>query len=225
MIHGTDLVIDLILAALLGGAVGIQRQAAQKPAGFRTHLLVAVSTCAFAQIGGLMGDDRITASVLTGIGFIGAGAIFRSGLTAHGLTTASSIFTVAAIGVAIGLGKPYSMTIGVAVTVLTVGVLSISDALFTRIFIHRATLNITAMAESAANSVTAPIAKIFADRGLHFALGNQFRVRNTDEGAVFEMDYQIALPRSVSLTDVVRDVSQIPGVREVASYVAAPSSL
>jgi hypothetical protein len=99
-----EMAVRLIVAGLLGALVGIQRQAVHKPAGLRTHALVALGACAFAEISHATGDDRIAAGVITGIGFLGAGAIVRAGMTAHGLTTAASIWSAAAIGLAAGSG-------------------------------------------------------------------------------------------------------------------------
>jgi putative Mg2+ transporter-C (MgtC) family protein len=89
--------LGLVVAAVLGAAVGFQRQYTQKPAGIRTHALVALGACAFAEYSALLGDTRIAASVITGIGFLGAGAIVRHGFTTRGLTTAASIWTASAI--------------------------------------------------------------------------------------------------------------------------------
>ena len=104
--------LGLILAALLGAAIGFQRQYTQKPAGIRTHALVSVGSCAFAMYSAAYGDSRIAAGVITGIGFLGAGTIVRQGFTTRGLTTAASIWTASAIGMGVGLqhwdGSPAS---------------------------------------------------------------------------------------------------------------------
>jgi putative Mg2+ transporter-C (MgtC) family protein len=123
----TELVVSLILATALGAVVGIQRQVAHKPAGLRTHAIVSLGACAFALISHEVGDDRIAAGVITGIGFLGAGAIVRSGLTAHGLTTAASIWAAAAIGLACGSGVPTRYLIAALTTVLTWVLLAFSD--------------------------------------------------------------------------------------------------
>ncbi|MDP9024836.1 MAG: MgtC/SapB family protein [Candidatus Eremiobacteraeota bacterium] len=220
MIHGANLVLDLILAAILGGAVGIQRQAAQKPAGFRTHLLVALASCAFAEVGRLTGDDRITANVLQGIGFLGAGAIFRSGFTAHGLTTAASIWTVAAIGVAVGYGHPYSLVIGVTVTIVTVLVLLLSDRLFSRVFVHHANIKVICALEA-----TTRIAQAFHDHGMQYQAAGEFRVSNTEAGSIVELEYHLNIPRDGKLGMVVREIAALAGVRDVISYAVTESSV
>ena len=111
------LIIRLTAAAVLGGVVGFQRERARKPAGLRTHMLVSIGTAVFilaCASAGMTPDgiSRIVQGVVTGIGFIGAGAILKphgSG-GVHGLTTAASVWMAAAIGVAVGLG-----TLGLAI--------------------------------------------------------------------------------------------------------------
>lgn len=212
-VTASQLFFDLFLAAVMGGAIGLQRQAAQKPAGFRTHLLVALASCAFAEIGRLAGDDRITANVLTGIGFLGAGAIFRSGYTAHGLTTAASIWTVAAVGVAIGFGHPYSVTIGVVVTIITVLALSLSDEVFARVFTRKATLTVVFAGDIAHNDCTA----ILARHNVWFETTGESRIVNAPDGRIIEVHYHVALPRGTRLSTVLHDLAALSGVRSVTS--------
>ena len=119
--------LDLVVAALLGGAIGLQRQASHKPAGFRTHLLVALGSCAFMEISRLAGDSRIAANVITGIGFLGAGAFVREGNVPRGLTTAASIWAAAAVGMALGFGTPAAYALGATTTVLVFLALSFTD--------------------------------------------------------------------------------------------------
>jgi putative Mg2+ transporter-C (MgtC) family protein len=100
-------------AAGLGGIVGLERELDEKAAGLRTHMLVAVGSALFTLVGAYGFEDfpartvdptRIAAQVVTGIGFLGAGIIFRQGFTIRGLTTAASLWLVAAIGMAAGAG-------------------------------------------------------------------------------------------------------------------------
>ncbi len=100
------------LAFILGGVVGFERERVRRPAGLRTHMLVAAGSACFtvASIYGFEGlgtvrdPARLAAQIITGIGFLGAGTIFRTGSTVRGLTTASSIWITAAIGIVAGLG-------------------------------------------------------------------------------------------------------------------------
>ena len=100
-------------AAGLGGIIGLERELDEKAAGLRTHMLVAVGSALFTLVGAYGFEDfpatsvdptRIAAQVVTGIGFLGAGIIFRQGFTIRGLTTAASLWLVAAIGMAAGAG-------------------------------------------------------------------------------------------------------------------------
>lgn len=100
-------------AAALGGAIGLERELDEKAAGLRTHMLVSVGAALFTLVGAYgfsefpgrtIDPSRIAAQVVTGIGFLGAGVIFRQGFTVRGLTTAASLWLVAAIGLAAGAG-------------------------------------------------------------------------------------------------------------------------
>lgn len=95
----------LLLAALLGGLIGFQREYEGRPAGMRTHILVCIGACLMSMIRFDSGDPgRISAQVVTGIGFLGAGVILRRGMAIRGLTTAATVWVVAGIGLAVGAG-------------------------------------------------------------------------------------------------------------------------
>ncbi|WP_309712615.1 MgtC/SapB family protein [Armatimonas sp.] len=116
----------LVLASLLGGFVGAQREATNHSAGLRTHVLVCLGACLLTRIHFTTGDPgRIAAQVVTGIGFLGAGVILRRGLSVRGLTTAASIWIVAAIGISCGAGGLYAASAAFATLLvlftLTVG--------------------------------------------------------------------------------------------------------
>ena len=125
----------LALAAVLGGAVGIERELREREAGLRTHLLVSVGAALFTLVsaygfhdflvssGVLVRTDptRIAAQIVTGVGFLGAGAIIRQGLSVRGLTTAATLWLVAAIGMACGAGYYSGAVITTAGALLTLG--------------------------------------------------------------------------------------------------------
>jgi putative Mg2+ transporter-C (MgtC) family protein len=98
-----ELVGKLLLAAFCGGVIGWQRDRRQYVAGLRTMALVAVGASLFTGINETFGTDRVVSNIVTGIGFLGAGIIFREGGTVRGITTAATVWAVAAIGVAIGV--------------------------------------------------------------------------------------------------------------------------
>lgn len=97
-----------LLAALWGGIVGIEREYRSKSAGFRTMIMISIGACFFTimsvQIGVGNNPDRIASNIVTGIGFLGAGVIFRGQNRVNGITTAATIWAVAAVGMGIGAG-------------------------------------------------------------------------------------------------------------------------
>lgn len=118
-----EAVVRIFLVIVLSGLIGAEREAHERPAGLRTHVLVGVGSCLFmllslsmTKLGGDPG--RIAAQVVTGIGFIGAGTIWLRGDVIRGLTTAASIWATAAIGMLVGAGW-YSLAIVAALTVFS----------------------------------------------------------------------------------------------------------
>ena len=126
-----QLLIRLLLATLLGGLIGLERELHGRPAGFRTHLMVAlgaalymgVSIHFYHEYGGMSGNlavrvdpGRVAAQIVVGIGFLGAGAIIRENASVRGLTTAACLWVAAAIGTACGAGM---LLIAVAVTAIS----------------------------------------------------------------------------------------------------------
>lgn len=120
------MILRILLAAVLGGAIGFQRERTGKPAGLRTHMLICIGSTLFTLVSifafsGLVDPSRVAAGIVTGIGFIGAGAIiFRTsdGYIA-GLTTAATIWVAAGIGVAVGTGL-YLASVVTTVVVLII---------------------------------------------------------------------------------------------------------
>ena len=94
----------LALAAFLGAFIGLERELRGYPAGVRTVALVTAGSALFTEVSRLMGgsEDRIAAGIVSGIGFLGAGLIFREGYTVRGITTAATVWAAAAIGMAVG---------------------------------------------------------------------------------------------------------------------------
>lgn len=104
-----DMILHLCLAAVAGGLVGMERERLDRPAGLRTHILVCVGSALITQVsilfpGPNIDGSRVAAQIITGIGFLGAGTIFRAGSSVRGLTTAAGLWTVAGIGMGIACG-------------------------------------------------------------------------------------------------------------------------
>src|SRR4029434_6621381 len=131
----SEVFLRLALAAVLGGAIGLEREYHHKPAGLRTSMLIALGSALFSilsvELGAGAGSpDRIAAQVVTGIGFLGAGAILRSGENIHGLTTAATIWVNAAIGMAAGLGSYVVAARDAALTLIVLAILPFIERRF-----------------------------------------------------------------------------------------------
>jgi putative Mg2+ transporter-C (MgtC) family protein len=127
--------IKMSIAALLASVVGWERERHGRPAGIRTHMLVAIGVVLFTDAGrGFSSGDpsRVASQIVTGIGFLGAGTILRTGLEVKGLTTAASVWAVAAIAMAVSLSGAY-MIIAIIGTVITMLTLSVVDNIERRI--------------------------------------------------------------------------------------------
>jgi len=130
-LHFGEVLLRVVLAGVFGGAIGAEREIREREAGLRTHMLVSIGAALFTLVSAYGFSDfhfsnasgitydptRIAAQVVTGIGFLGAGAIIRQGLSVRGLTTAASLWVVAAIGLATGAGY-YSAAVITTVVVL-----------------------------------------------------------------------------------------------------------
>jgi putative Mg2+ transporter-C (MgtC) family protein len=122
-----EFALRLVVAAVLGGIVGIERERLERPAGFKTHVLVSLGSALFMlvsyyvadlyRVGGEVRFDpaRIGAQVVTGIGFLGAGTIIRQGSLVKGLTTAASLWMISAVGLAVGAGFYWAAIAGVII--------------------------------------------------------------------------------------------------------------
>ena len=135
-----EVILRLALAAALGAAIGFERELREREAGLRTHLLVCMGSALFTIISAYgfhefltSGDavvrsdpTRIAAQIVTGIGFLGAGAIIRQGISIRGLTTAATLWVAAAIGMAAGAGYYPGAVIGTVLTLVALGPLRLA---------------------------------------------------------------------------------------------------
>jgi putative Mg2+ transporter-C (MgtC) family protein len=133
-----SIIVRLVGAAALGALIGLEREIHEHPAGMRTHLLVSLGSAGFTvlsiEVFGADGDPgRVAAQIVSGIGFLGAGAILKEGATIRGLTTAASLWAVAAVGMAAGAGAW-----GVAIATSVIVVVSLWPLrLLTRRFVSK----------------------------------------------------------------------------------------
>ena len=137
MLSDGELFLRLVLACILGGVIGYERQSRRKSAGLRTNVLVCLGSCLimimsielYQDVEGKTNADpaRLAAQVVSGIGFLGAGAIMKEGLSVTGLTTAACLWVVAGVGLAVGAGYYSGALISTALVFVTLGSLSRLD--------------------------------------------------------------------------------------------------
>lgn len=152
---GLDLVWPVLAAMTTGGLIGVERTYHGHPAGFRTHILVCLTSCvlmlaamhqatwSFIALPGqnvVIDPTRMSHGLLTGIGFLCAGVIFREGFSVHGLTTAASLWVTSAIGVLFGVGMPPLALLAAGATLAVLGVLRLADAKLPHIGVMDVTL-------------------------------------------------------------------------------------
>lgn len=133
-----DELAKLGIGALLGGVIGFEREKTGRPAGIRTHMLLVMGVvliCESSKAFGGQDASRIAAQIVTGVGFLGAGTIMRTGLEVKGLTTAASLWAASAIGFAVSIGGPF-LIVAVVATLLTLFTLAVVDNIERRLVPH-----------------------------------------------------------------------------------------
>jgi putative Mg2+ transporter-C (MgtC) family protein len=185
----------LSLAAILGGAIGFERDRKHRPAGIRTSMLICVGSAMFTllsyKVAKAFGDTsgtRIVSNLVTGVGFLGAGAIIRDGATVVGLTTAATIFVMAAIGMAAGAGLYAIATFAsafVLIVLVIVGQLELRLGLRTHLMVFRLTVEDPSSAMKVAHGVF--------DQ-LKIAI-QHFQVLNVGNEYVMEFETNVSIPQ------------------------------
>ena len=212
----------LVLAAILGAAIGLERELHDHPAGMRTHLLVSLGSAMFAVISAYGyssffaanptaqdNPQRIAAQIVSGIGFLGAGAIIQAGRWVRGLTTAASLWATAAIGLAVGSGEYILSLVGTFLIVLSLGPLNwlIARRRGESEQVLRLRLETTGL--GALGNVTATAVR---------AGGEVSKVESRKIGkGRYEMELLLRLPNRVSATEVVSTLDAIADVEVVDS--------
>ena len=206
-------IFKLLLAFILSGVIGAQREIHNKPAGFKTHSIIGISAvlCVLAgeSIKEKLGSDasRIAAQLVSGIGFIGAGTILTDGFNVKGLTTASSLLGVACIGLVIGAGA-YST--GIAATLIMYILLSFSSKLFPNSIYHDQVEILLDI--KATSKVMSRIEHIFAK---HTLLIDKISTSPTDEKNMKKVKYICKYKSSLVFNKVLTELSNLEDVINV----------
>lgn len=212
----------LLLASLLGGMIGLEREIHGRPAGFRTHLLVSLGACLFVitsvefyyLFGNFTGTTpvgvdpgRVAAQVVTGIGFLGAGAIIRERASIRGLTTAACLWVAAALGVACGVGL---FNLAVAVTAIALGSLLLLKQVEKRLA-RDFYLNVQVWGEEG-EGFAASIRQAIA------ALGMEITEAGYDSDLVHRrmlVEFQVKRTRKAGAAELMATLGSLQGVRRV----------
>ena len=210
-----EVLLRLFVAAALGGAIGVERELRERQAGLRTHLVVSVgaalftlvSAYGFADFGARVDPTRIAAQIVSGIGFLGAGAIIRQGLSVRGLTTAASLWLVAAIGMAAGAGYWEGALIATLGALITLGPLRVVAF---RILSRYRPLHDRLLVEIPAGGSPGPIIDAIERAG-----GRVVSLDVTQEGERRSVAADVQMPPGTAAVAVVAGVADVDGVLEV----------
>ena len=217
MIGEWDILIRLLIAAGLGAVVGFERERSQQPAGLRTHIILVVgSTLAMTLSVNLAiqfqplvpnGDPaRLAAQVISGIGFLGAGAIFRYGFSIKGLTTATSLWTMAVVGLVVGAGH-YLAAVGATILILIVlFAINIIEDRFINPYLA-VTLTLSATDRPA---VLIDLKKLLEKLGVKYA---RFTIQKNIKRKTLRIETQIRVHNEGGVEPLMAELSVMPGVR------------
>jgi len=208
-------VLRLVIACFLGGIIGYERESTNRPAGFRTHILVCVGSALVMltsefMLNKFMVTDpaRLGAQVISGIGFLGAGTIIRNKYNVKGLTTAASLWAVACVGLAIGIGFYEG---AIAATLLIYTTLIVLKKLEKRITIKRGKSVIMVKGEDRPGQI-GDIGKVFGDHDV--SIQNIDMVYEEEEKVVIK--FAVKLPKNIDTKDLFNDLKKINGVVKVS---------
>jgi len=210
-----EVVVRLFLAVVLGGAIGYQREVAEKPAGLRTHALVSLGSAIFMIVStdiqpifGIERTDitRIAAGVVTGIGFLGAGAIIRQGSVVRGLTTAASIWVVAAVGLAAGGGLYATSIIATVFALIT---------LTTLIYIEQRAVPGHRTIQMMAVDNPQQLGKIISALGEVSVTVRTIEIEPVEAEGMNIIQLELQIPSSVTYEQIVAKLTSLRGVSDV----------
>ncbi len=214
MISNLELIIRLILSALLGGAIGIEREVSNRPAGLRTHILVSVGSTLVMLIS-IYGFDegdpaRLASQVVSGIGFLGAGTILRTGNDVRGLTTAASLWVCAGIGLAIGSGYYLGGLITAVIVLISLVLLSNVEKKVAK----------NSYKSMLIQGIERPglIGDIGTVLGKHYISIKEITITDDNEddsNHLISLDMSVKVPNNLRLVGVIRDIYEIDMVTKV----------
>jgi putative Mg2+ transporter-C (MgtC) family protein len=204
-----QVVVQIVLATAMGAAIGLEREINAQPAGFRTHVLVSLGAMLFTLAGTqfVHADlSRVAASVASGIGFLGGGAILREGTNVRGLTTAASLWVTAAVGLAVGIRAYVAAAI---VVVVVLAVLTVLKYVEREYFPRRRGVQISLQLDEGAHLAEAEAAVADVVGGLR-----TLRVSRSGGGEHLLVMQGRPQP-AMRITEIAQALRRLPGVRGV----------
>jgi len=217
MNYAIAIMLRLIIAGLLGGVIGYEREHTNRPAGFRTHILVCIGSALvmvtsefmFNKYSAITNLDpaRLGAQVISGIGFLGAGTIIRDGFNVRGLTTAASLWAVSCVGIATGTGF---YTGAVAATILIFLTLIVLKKAEQRFSIKSRYRTFIVESEGVPDQIGA-VSSIIEKYGIE--IRNIQLIRNSEDGLIIKLS--IKLPGNTIDLQTVCDLQGLQGVKKV----------
>ncbi|MDY6866756.1 MAG: MgtC/SapB family protein [Chloroflexota bacterium] len=219
MISEVQIILRVLLGAVLGAVIGFERERDNQPAGLRTHMILVIgATLAmvlsvnlgylFARPGTPADPARLAAQVISGIGFLGAGAILRYGFNVKGLTTATSLWTMAIVGMAVGAGYYLIGVFTTALMLVVLGLLNIIENRWVRTSVSRF-LSIEADYHKGVVKAVRHIVQEFSDELTSFNIQKEFK----DQRLRIQVVSRIS--RDQKLEDLIEALSDIDGVRNL----------
>ena len=221
-----DLAVRMVIAAILGAAIGLEREIHEHPAGMRTHLLVSLGSAVFTELsivafsgppapnGSVPTDtSRVAAQIVSGIGFLGAGAILQYGTSIRGLPTAASLWSTAAIGMAAGAGQWLIAGVGTFIIVVSLWPLNALVARLRKPGSHDIRLRL----EVGRLEALGDVSRLLADRRIEMAGINSQRIGK----GRYELELDLRLPASARPQDVIGAITAIPDVELMESATHA----
>jgi putative Mg2+ transporter-C (MgtC) family protein len=219
MITDDVTIIRLLLATLLGGIIGFERQHRKKTAGLRTHILVSLGAClvaiisvnTYGSVQGFTNADpaRLAAQVVSGIGFLGAGTIMKEGPTIKGLTTAASLWVVASVGLAIGMGY---LVGGIVTSIIVILALDVLPRLEDMSCDDEASSTVKLRIHS--EDVPGQLGRIGAYLGENGISVCQIQIEKISQ-AYIDIPVTIELFERSMLSQVIEDIGKLQGVEAV----------
>ncbi len=214
MLSNFEIILRLALSTLVGGSIGIEREVSNRPAGLRTHILVSVGSTLIMLVS-IYGFDegdpsRLAAQVVSGIGFLGAGTIIRTGNDIRGLTTAASLWVCAGIGLAIGAGYYLGGIITAAIVLISLILLGNLESKVTR----------NAYKHIVIESLERPglIGDIGTLLGRNYITIKEISISEDDSNEskhIIKLDLFVKIPNNLDLMKVIKAVYEIEQVTNV----------